>query len=150
MPSYLTLLSSFPLPCAAQDALSASKPLPALIDRAASRHHLLAAVSSEPSIKLYNYTVSGGPNGRPASMEHFAELKGHTRAINDIKFHNVHGSYDTAQVETANGACMLSSCSQDGTVMFWDVRQQKAALTFKRQASITTVGWDGWVWRFLF
>jgi WD40 repeat protein len=96
------------------------------------RHHLLAAVSSEPTIKLYNYTVAGA--GGSARLEHYAELRGHTGAIHDIKFHNVHGSFDTAAVESANGACMLSSCGEDATVKFWDVRQQNPVLNLTRQS----------------
>lgn len=88
-------------------------------------------MSSDRAIKLYSYEAAGASGGRPASIQHYSELRGHTGAIHDIKFHNVHGSFDTAQVETANGACMLSSCSQDGTVRFWDVRQTTAAMTFQ-------------------
>lgn len=128
-PSYLTLLAAYPLPKPAQEALSLLSPLPSVISRGSASHSLLAAVSSEPSIKLYNYSHANG------ALEHFQHLRGHTRPIHDIKFHNVHSSYDTANVETANGACMLSSASEDGTVKFWDVRQEQPAITFKRQSS---------------
>lgn len=134
-PSYLTLLASYPLPQAAQEALVTAKPLPAVINRSTCGYNLVAAVSSDASIKLYNYTVASSSS--PASLEHYAELKGHTKPIHDIKFHNVHGSFDTEQVQTANGACMLSSCGEDATVRFWDVRQQQPASTFKRQEKRT-------------
>jgi WD40 repeat protein len=95
------------------------------------QHSLIAAVSSEKTIKLYGYEAAVPGSNRTASIQHFSELRGHTGAIHDVKFHNVHNSYDTAQVETApGGACMLSSCSQDGTVRFWDARQQSASMVF--------------------
>jgi len=94
---------------------------------------LLAAVSSDNAVKLYNYAVATSDSA-PASIEHYGVLRGHSRAVHDVSFHNTHVSFDAAQVPTAQGRVMLSTASEDGTIKFWDVRQQKAALDLKRQA----------------
>jgi WD40 repeat protein len=129
-PSYLRQLAAFPLPDSAQHCLAQ---LPARISRAQCGHQLIAAVSSEHDVKLYNYTVGGGSSGAPSSLEAFSVLRGHKRAVQDVAFHNVHVSFDAAQVQTAQGRCMLSTASEDGTIKFWDVRQQQPALDIKRQ-----------------
>jgi len=127
-PSYLRQLAAYPLPASAQDCLGS---LPASIARSNCGHQLLAAVSSEHDVKLYNYTVGAGNTA--SRLDHFGSLRGHTRAVHDVKFHNVHNSFDAASVDTLQGRCMLSTASEDGTIKFWDVRQQKHVMDFKRQ-----------------
>ena len=89
--------------------------------RAQCGHHLLAAVSSEHDVKLYNYRV--GTPSAPPSMEHYGNLRGHTRAVHDVKFHNVHPSFETPQVAMPEGgALMLTTASEDGTIKVTDTR----------------------------
>lgn len=126
-PSYIKQLAAFPLPASAQDCLGS---LPRSLARAQCGHHLLAAVSSEHDVKLYNYRV-GTPTVAPL-MEHFGNLRGHTRAVHDVKFHNVHPSYECAQVALPEGgALMITTASEDGTIKVWDVRQQAAVMNFR-------------------
>lgn len=126
-PAYITLIASMPIHTTAADALSTNTPFPNTIQTANASHQLLAAISSDHGIKLYDYTRASPSSS--ASIDYYAALRGHTKQVHDLKFHNVHSSYATEQVQT-DGRCMLSSCSEDGTVRFWDVRQQQAAATF--------------------
>jgi WD40 repeat protein len=133
----VTHLAAYPLPHPAQECLHANALLPAKIARANCTHTLLAANSSDLAIKLYNYRRAAATDGLGAAFEHFTTLRGHTKAVHDIKFHGVHSSYDTEVVETFEGRAMLSSCSEDGTVKFWDVRQQNPTHTFTRKCTHT-------------